>query len=61
MQYETKTHKIHTDKSTHSEMGPMRPNPENCRNYKKAGKGEEGEGRKEEAGTGEREGWKGKG
>jgi len=29
MQYETKTHKIHvyTDKSTHSEMGPVWQNP----------------------------------
>jgi len=30
MQYETKTHKIHTEntnKSMHSEMGPVRQNP----------------------------------
>jgi len=26
-QYETKTHKIHTDKSTHSEMGPVWQKP----------------------------------
>jgi len=33
MQYETKTHKILGDKSTHSEMDPVRqPNPENCKN-----------------------------
>jgi len=27
MQYETKTHKIHTNESTHSEMGLVRENP----------------------------------
>jgi len=27
MQYETKTHKIHTNKCMHSEMGPVWQNP----------------------------------